>query len=440
MHYWQARNISYLQILSKLNARTAALITTLAFSFLALSQLSAQQKVVSVEIIGLSKTKTAFAKSFVKVRPGVPLDSTQVASDAQELRNLRLFAEVDYRVLQNEDGVAVQFLCKENTTFLPVANFGSIEDNFWFQLGAVENNWLGRANMLGLTYRYYDRHSFETWLKSPYFFSRNWGGSAYLNLFATIEPAYFSDGTTIYNVDRWTSLLFARRTYARDYVFETGGGYLREKYDKNFDRTSVDSPGPTNIEFDKLLLRTSITVNKVDYFAHYVTGLLNESSFETIKTFGASDLFWKIENILRYYYRPYATGNFALRLRTGLAQNNDSPFAPFVLDSYLTVRGAGDRVARGTAEITLNAEMRQTVFELGWGAMQAVVFTDWSAWRPGGGELNGLFESENVVSFFGFGGRLYLKQFNHLILRADYGFGVTGVKQRGLVIGLGQYF
>ncbi|MCH8125350.1 hypothetical protein IIC38_05245 [candidate division KSB1 bacterium] len=400
----------------------------------------AQDNVVSIDIIGLKKTKASFVRSFIDTREGTKLDSAQVKQDAQNLRNLQLFSDVDYRIIRQESGVRLQFHCKEITSIIPISNFGSIESSFWFQLGAVDYNWLGRGNTLGGYYRYYDRNSFETYLKSPYLFGPKWGLSAYFNLLATTEPAYFSSGTTYYNTDRWTAIILGRHSFSRKFVLQAGGGYLVEKYIKNTQRNEPSSPGPVRAEFKKYLAKIAFSINHINYYYHYLSGFLSEFNVETIKTHGESKLFWKVENILRYYNRVGSKGNAAIRLRTGIAENTETPFVPFVLDSYQTVRGAGNRVARGTAEITLNFEYRHTFLEQNWGAVQGVGFSDLSAWRKGGESLSSLFKKSSTVSFVGFGARLYIKRFNHLILRADFGISVTESNQNGVVIGLGQYF
>ncbi len=72
---------------------------------------------------------------------------------------------------------------------------------------------------------------------------------------------------------------------------------------------------------------------------------------------------------------------FAARLRFGIATNNDTPFAPFVLDSYINIRGSGNRIERGTAALILNLEFRQTFFETAKFGGQLVAFSDTVFWR-----------------------------------------------------------
>ena len=127
-------------------------------------------------------------------------------------------------------------------------------------------------------------------------------------------------------------------------------------------------------------------------------------------------------------------------LRFGVSTNKDSPFVPFVLDNYINVRGSGNRVSRGTAEITINSEYRHTLWEHDLGAMQGVVFMDMSAWRPAAGHFSDMFEDKNNVTFGGLGLRFYFRKFYNFIIRIDYGVSVTGNKSRGIVFGAGQYF
>jgi hypothetical protein len=124
----------------------------------------------------------------------------------------------------------------------------------------------------------------------------------------------------------------------------------------------------------------------------------------------------------------------------GVSTNKDSPFVPFVLDNYINVRGSGNRVSRGTAEITINSEYRHTLWEHDLGAMQGVVFMDMSAWRPAAGHFSDMFEDKNNVTFGGLGLRFYFRKFYNFIIRIDYGVSVTGNKGRGIVFGAGQYF
>ncbi len=124
----------------------------------------------------------------------------------------------------------------------------------------------------------------------------------------------------------------------------------------------------------------------------------------------------------------------------GLSSNQESPFAPFVLDSYLNIRGVGNRVDRGTGAIILNAEYRYSLLEKDRIAIQGILFSDTGSWRNPGGNFSGFTDSNNFVLFAGGGLRFIHKKIYNAILRIDYGFNLQETGINGFVLGVGQYF
>lgn len=399
-----------------------------------------EEKIAGIHFLGLTKTKESYLYNFIQSRPGDALDSLKIEKDVQSLRNIRLFRDVQFAVGDTTSGKLVVFKCEELLTLLPIVNFGGVTDNFWFQVGGFDYNWLGRGHTVGGYYRYYDRHSFEVALRMPYLIGRRWGGTTNVSKFSTIEPAYFEEGETDYNVDHWAFLAFGRYNFSSSAAIELGGGYLYERYEKNTDRTGPDSPGPDFEDFNKYLIKFTLATDFINYYYHYLNGIDNKLFIENVTTEGESDLFWKALNIFKAFHRSGSRGNWAFRLRTGLATNKVSPFVPFVLDNFITVRGAGNRVSRGTAELTTNLEYRYTLFDDRWTAVQGVAFLDMSAWRPAGGSFSEMFNDGNLVTFTGLGLRLHLRRFNNFIIRVDYGVSTNLDNRHGIVFGAGQYF
>ena len=141
--------------------------------------------------------------------------------------------------------------------------------------------------------------------------------------------------------------------------------------------------------------------------------------------------FWKIKK----------KGNFANRLNVGLASNSDSPFAPFVADSHVNIRGIGNRIDRGTAQVIINSEYRHTLYyKKRKVAIQGVAFSDIGTWRNPGGQLSDLLDASQVRVFAGLGIRIIYPKIYGAVLRIDYSIELNESKTRGLVIGLGQYF
>ena len=405
----------------------------------------AQPVVQELQFDGMNRSNPDFLAQFLQTRSGQPLNWADVEADIQTLRNMQQFTQVEASVDTLSSGeVVVRFAVEEFIMRIPTINFGGITDNFWFQLGGVDLNWLGRGYELGGYYRYYDRHSFSLYQSMPYLLGRRWGFKYNLDQSATTEPAYIGDQTVQINADRLSFVglvryeLYNAPRAGHSSSIQIGGGYLREKYQPL--TGNIFSNGTRSAEFNKYLLKFRHEFIRLNYFSHYLWGLANETNIQTVKTDDGPFDYWQFLNVLRMYARYGSRINLAARLRSGIATNTDSPFVPFVLDSFLTVRGSGNRVSRGTAELTLNLESRFTLSEDHWLAWQGLVFIDISAWRFGGAPFTSMFSRDNTVTFGGAGFRIHLKQLYQLTFRLDYGINLIDNHQRGFVLGLGQYF
>jgi hypothetical protein len=415
-------------------------LTFIFLLLLGLHTVISQEIIKSIQFSGLEKTEETYLRYFIKSSENTRFDSLQVANDLQILYNLRLFSEVTLDISEYEEGKIIEFRCTELFTLLPIISFGGVSDNFWFQVGALDYNLIGRGHTFGGYYRFYDRHSFAFFLKAPFFFSEHWGLAVDFGKFSTLEPAYISGDVIEYRVDRWnftSGIAYNFSIYDR---LEVGGGYLYERYAKNNFPEFRILPVPTFREFSKYLIKLMLGNYYLNYNWQYVSGMANELNLESVTTAEYDDIFWKALNISRVFIRIGNKGNLGFRLRLGVSTNINSPFVPFVLDNYINVRGSGNRVSRGTAEITINSEYRHTILENYFYAVQGVVFMDMSAWRPAAGSFSQMFTDNYNVTFGGFGLRLFFKQFYNFIIRVDYGISVTGNKGRGFVFGAGQYF
>ena len=145
-------------------------------------------------------------------------------------------------------------------------------------------------------------------------------------------------------------------------------------------------------------------------------------------------------NDFQYFLKVGQKGNWANRLRLGLATNDDSPFAPFSVDNNLNVRGVGNTIDRGTGVIVLNTEYRYTFLDKPWFAIQGNAFIDAGSWRNPGGDLGDFGDDQNLRVYPGIGMRFIHKKIFNATFRVDYGYGITPSATSGLVFGIGQYF
>ncbi len=401
-----------------------------------------QTVVEQISFQGLKKTRVSYAGRFLQSKVGEIYNTDEVAADEQSLRNLQLFANVSSRLEERDGRTTLIFIVEERITRLPITNFGGITDNFWFQLGINDFNWLGQGGYFGGYYQYYDRHSFKLFSMMPYVLGDRWGLSYVIGRQATLEPAYFANTATDFEVDRWEFTGLLRYELVRNlatqniWTLSAGGGYLNEIY---IQPTSSDLDFPARSTFEKYFFRTILEHHKLNYYNHYIDGNAQMLTLEFVETVGNNRAFWKWLNEFRFFWHLGRHANPAIRVIAGISSKDDSPFVPFVLDSYLNVRGSGNRVARGTSELTVNLEHRQTLFEANQWAFEGVVFLDASAWRPGSAPLHEMFYRENIVSFIGAGARLHWRKIYNFSLRLDYGTSTTSAS-KGFVLGVGQYF
>ncbi|MFN0276051.1 MAG: hypothetical protein ACKVPJ_09915 [Chitinophagales bacterium] len=403
------------------------------FVFLFIPLLAAGQTIKHIEYEGLKKTKPGFLAEITELHTDVKIDSAHIENEIQYLRNIQLFSDVQYKL----ESDTLRIILTENLSVFPLINIGGIKENFWFLVGVADNNFAGNGIQLGGFYQYYDRHSVQLYLAAPYLFSSEWGITANVLKRSTLEPVFFDSTVVSYLYDLYLLEAAALYHINRKNTVSAGGAYLFEKY--AIEKDELFPTLPDSLSVDKYLFKTIYTANYIDFFNQFIAGFKNQFFFEQVFA-NYNGSFWKVLNETTYYKRVGAGGNFASRLRLGTAKNIETPFAPFVLDSYINIRGSGNRIARGTSEIVLNTEYRQTIFEKPIGYVQAVVFSDMGSWQPEGTEYKELFNVENYRWFLGGGMRVGYKKNYNTVLRIDFGVDAFDVNKNGFVLGFGQYF
>ena len=416
----------------------AVLVWTSGFS----QQENDSQKIVTdVKIRGVKRTKPSFLKNLVDLKPGMPLDSLVMEKDMTRLKRLPSISHAYYQVFSSDTGINnVYYSIEENFTLIPYANlFSSSNDDFAFRIGLQEFNLLGRNITLGGFYQFDIFSSYGLAIRAPYLFSRRVGLSLSYNDFNTQEPVFFENATADYRYNnRGFELMGLYELNFRNRI-ELGGSLFTEKYNYLFGATSDDVP--QQLEVDKHLFKLVYNFDNIDYFYYFLEGFRSTLNFQYV---GSTD-----ENLPEfvigfndfvYFHRVGERGNWANRLRLGLASNIDSPFAPFTVDNNLNIRGVGNTIDRGTGAIVLNTEYRHTLYEKDWFVIQGNVFIDGGSWRNPGGAFSDFGDNQNIRVYPGVGLRLMHKRIFNAIFRIDYGYGITKDASRGIVFGIGQYF
>lgn len=409
------------------------------------SLLFAQQKkeetINQLEFEGLEKTQANYLLYFLASLPGTPKKEAAIQSDLQMLKNISGIGNATYRLDTTKNGVNLVYQIEEVKTLLPIINFGGIEGNLWFQLGFTDINWRGKGQSLSGYYQNNDRrHSGQIFYKIPWYRGTPWGFSASLLKWSSREPVFFSEGTVNYDYDNNSAAVSILRHFGFRRNLELGATFFVEKYTKSELQFLDSPPGPETFKQPKYLSKLEYKEDFLDYHFYYLKGYSWRLTMQNV--YNTVDKNWF--NTLQFQGRKFARfgdkGNVAMRLRLAISTNNETPFAPFVVDSHVNLRGVGNRIDRGTGQVVFNVEYRQTVGDWKRWAAQLVAFSDLGTWRNPGGDFSDLYDSENFRHFIGGGFRIIYKKVFGAVLRVDYGFDIYNKNQNGIVIGLGQYF
>lgn len=401
-----------------------------------------EQIVVDIKVQGNSKLKSSFVKKIALVKPGTKLDSLALEEDIRLLKRLPSIAHAYYQVFpaKKEGEYNVFYNIEENFTIIPAANvYTTNDDEFAFRVGLYEYNLFGQNITFGGFYQDDIFGSYGLNLRAPYLFSRKWGLALNFQDLTTQEPVFFNNTTADYkyNNTSYEALVLFQPNFNNR--LEVGFNFFTEDYEYLFGATSPDVP--LDLVVDKFLYKLIYEFNNINYYYQYLEGFQSVLNFQHVTSTDEAlpefSIFW---NDFSYFLRVGERGNWASRLRVGLATNDDSPFAPFSVDNNLNVRGVGNVIDRGTGVIVLNTEYRQTLVDKDWFVLQSNVFVDAGSWRNPGGDFGDFGDSQNVRVYPGVGLRFIHKKIFNATFRIDYGYGITPDATNGFVFGIGQYF
>ncbi len=401
-----------------------------------------QGVVADLKIQGNTRTRTHFIKKLSNVKPGSTLDSTMIQKDIERLIRLPSVSHAYFQVFATvEEGMYnVVYGIEENFTIIPFANiFTSNNDEFAFRVGLQEFNFLGQNVTLGAFYQYDVFSSYGLNVRAPYLFSKNFGLALNYQDLTTQEPVFLEDGIAQYKYRNESFEILGLFEPNYKHRFELGINLFTEDYDYLFGIT--DPNVPQQLSVDKLLYKFIYNYDGITYYYQYLDGFRSSLNVQyVISTSDQLPEFWIGFNDFSYFKRVGKRGNWASRLRLGLAGNLDTPFAPFAVDNNLNIRGAGNTIDRGTAAIVLNTEYRYAVVDGDWFSLQANIFVDGGSWRNPGGDFGDFADDQNLRIYPGIGVRFIHKRIFNAIFRIDYGHGITNSASRGVVFGIGQYF
>lgn len=402
----------------------------------------AQQSTVrNIIVEGGKRTKRNFITQLLEVKEGISLDSALLSNDVERLKRLPSVAHAWFEVSSvNTNDCDIVFHVEENFTLIPYAAlYTSSNDEFAFRLGLQEFNLLGRNMILGGFYQYDVFHSYGLRFRAPYLFGKRLGIEVNYKDLTTQEPVFFDNSTADYRYNNHGFEVMGLYELNFTNRIELGFSLFNEKYSYLFGTTA--NSVPQNLDVDKHLFKFIYQYDDVKYFYQYLEGSRSTLNLQYVGSTNENlPKFLLGFNDLVLFKRIGQNGNWASRLRLGLASNMDTPFAPFSVDNNVNIRGVGNTIDRGTGAIVFNTEYRHTLIDKDWFVLQGNFFVDGGSWRNPGGNFSDFGDSENIRVYPGLGVRFIHKKIFNAIFRIDYGYGITKNASRGIVFGIGQYF
>jgi len=401
----------------------------------------AQKSIVSnIEFIGNKKIKSTFLTKIISTKKGDLFNKTIAKQDLITLMRLPSISEALFTTTPTDNGYVIRFKIKEKITTIPGANFYTTNnDEFAYRLSFYEFNFLGKNITLGGFYQKDIFDSFGANFRAPFLFNKKLGISFnYLNL-TTQEPVFLDTTTLQYKYNNTGYEITSLYQFTIKHRTELGFSLFNESYE--YLEGDINGEVPLTFDVNKFQIKLKYEYNNTKTKNHYVTGFKNISNIQQIISSNAIlpnfIIGW---NDFLYYKRIAQKGNFATRIRLGLATNDPSPFAPFAVDNNINIRGVGNIIDRGTGVVVTNIEHRHTVYEKGWFVLQSNVFLDAGSWRTPKGDFSDFVDRANFRIYPGAGLRFIHKKIYNAVFRIDYGYGLTDKATQGLVFGIGQYF
>ena len=292
--------------------------------------LDAQVPIGQIKFEGLTKTNEGYLHRFLKQKPGEIFSEKDLNADVQVLKNLYTISDAKAKVDTVGSEIEITFKLEEALTLFPIIGIGGIKENLWFQLGFKNIHLFGRGIEWAAVYGNIDgRHNGNLSFRNPNIGGSKFGLAINAVRWASTEPLFFDEGPVTFDYDiNYLELAGTYEININQYV-ELGYAYFTEQYKKVSEQILENPPGPDFLKQRKSLLKITHSIDRKNYQSYYLSGFSNRFTAQAVVTHGENYLFNIFINDVIWFSRVGATGNFGIRLRAGLASNDDTPFCPF---------------------------------------------------------------------------------------------------------------
>jgi outer membrane protein assembly factor BamA len=270
------------------------------------------QTLETIRFEGATKTDSSYLTALIDCKVGAELDSATLATDLQTLKNLNLFFSVDHSLKINGNKAELVFIIEEAVYLYPIISISGFKDQFKFQAGANQINFLGKAQSIGFLYQYYDRHSLSLFYTAPKHSNGKTGHEVALAKYSTVEPLYFQDTVSSFNFDNYSVSLGGFYWLGKKLRLGLGGMYMWEQYEQ-IDNAEIGFQDDL-FKFNKYQIRFRTDYEGINQHYEYREGISASFFSEMIQTEGVPEAsFLKATTRLKYFRRIGKKGNFGIQ-------------------------------------------------------------------------------------------------------------------------------
>jgi outer membrane protein assembly factor BamA len=398
----------------------------------------AGEKIQSIEVTGLTRTKKFVVLRELQFGPGDPLSGDSFKEGLQRLRNLQIFSQVEGEIQKGEKGMDVTLRMAERWTTLPILRAVSGGGTTSTIIGLYDINAFGRYIELGGQYENLNgRHSGVVWFRNPRFFGQflRVGGDFWL---LTRNRNLFNNNgkeNGAFTLDRERIHLFADQEFHRYFTFGAGIDLQSDEVsDSALESSSIALNAANQFRFGTTqrnnLLQLYSRLGRLNYDLYKVRGFESFVEYDQSLTgLGSDETFSRLQvTNSAFWYLP-RNANLGLLLRVG-ATDTDSIQNLYYLGGLDVIRGYADGQFRAKNFWQANVEYRIPSVERKWIVLQHVLFSDFVAAPIG----------QDVSTSIGTGIRLISPKVYRLNFRIDIAYGFDLNQGIGVSFGTQQFF
>lgn len=371
-----------------------------------------------IEFEGKFRLKRFILEHEIDSRPGQQLDLELIERDTRKIDGLGIFSQVDTYVVPEGDSVDIRFELREVWTLLPLVSIGRTDGKLDWALGVHERDFFGYYTQLAFLYRRYEgKNSGSLFVNFPRFAGTDYSVGLGISERKEIDPLSYHG--VLYDYDYLAKAVSASVGYrfSENVYAAVSGGYDRE----NWQLKSEDSLGVLVREVDNPRYYASSTIVLGRIYANHYFYYGHDLGFDVAAIHEQPDgrfNKWRWSVTARRY-TIWGALNLALRARY---QNStkDERVSPYSISGEANVRGYADKIERGDAALTANAELRLAFWDRRLFYGQFAGFVDYGAiWGRAKSFGDAIADPRWSI---GLGIRGAIRQFLGRIGRADFAY------------------